>query len=66
MFIINNLRSRETSCLPCSINFFAVYDIDIYTDKGSIIPFHGVSKSELHDIIDKYIDDVQLINLTKI
>ena len=53
-------------CLSCSFKFFAVYDIDVYSNNGTIIPFHGVTLDELHSIVDAYINDVQLINLSKV
>lgn len=45
-------------------NFSIVYDVDVYTNEGTILPFHGLSVKELHDLIDDYLDIVQLINIT--
>lgn len=50
------------SLIPC--NFYTVYDVDIYSNQGTILPFRGLSVKELHDLIDDYLDIVQLINIT--
>lgn len=67
MFIINNLQSRGDALSPLLFQIFCrLYDIDVYSENGTIIPFHEVTIEELHSIVDAYINDVQLINLSKV
>ena len=43
-----------------------MYEVDLYTSQGSIIQAECQNVEDVFEIISKYVDSVQLINISKL